>query len=199
MITGANDAAIDAAHKSGDLAEQKKAWAEYYQDGGWETPRFMKELLESPQADDLYFRPFEEVRLPKQSWSSGRVVMIGDAAHSSTADGFGCTWSLVGAYILAGEIATMLEKDKSSTTAAVVQAAKNYEEKFRPISTAKQGGSQKFESLTFPRSKTGIWVLHTFARAAAFLKLDQGIGMLVGMSDWKIPEYPLLEKVHSKA
>jgi 2-polyprenyl-6-methoxyphenol hydroxylase-like FAD-dependent oxidoreductase len=203
MLLRGKDAALDAALKSGNLAELKKALGDLYQGGGWECDRFMEGLRTAPEADDLYCTPFEEVRLPKGSWSKGRVVLIGDAAHSQTAEGFGTTWGLIGAYILAGEIAALYEKDRSSPTAAVVRGAKNYEEKFRPIATAKHGGDEWIdfqpvvEAVSFPKSRFGISLLHTFARIAAYFRLDQGIGLDGKTSKWQLPDYPELEREQS--
>jgi len=194
MLTHGTDAALDTAWKSGGLAELKKALANLYKDGGWECDRFIDALKNSPEADDLYCTPFVEVRLPKGSWSKGRVVLLGDSAYSQTAGGFGCTWGMIGAYLLAGEIATLLAKNPSSPTAAVVQGAKNYEEIFRPIATSNHGGSERFESLMFPKSNIGIWILHSFARVAAALKLDQGMGWDSKTAKWQLPEYSELDK-----
>ncbi|KAI0125415.1 hypothetical protein BJ170DRAFT_703455 [Xylariales sp. AK1849] len=200
MITRGKDnmyTALNAAYKSGNLAELKKAWADLYQDGGWECERFMEGLRHAPEADDLYCTPFEEVRL--DSWSKGRVVLIGDSAHSQTAEGYGCTWGLVGSYVLAGEIATLYEKDRSSPTAAVVQGARNYEEKFRPIATAMHNGnSQFFDAVLSPRSSLGISLLHTFARLGAYFQLDQMAGTNGKASKWPLPDYPVLEREQSQ-
>lgn len=197
MLTRGKDAKLDAAYDSKSLAEMKKAFADLYKDGGWECERFMEALRHAPEADDLYCTPFEEVRLPKGSWCKGRVALIGDAAHGQAANGFGTTWGLVGAYVLAGEIATLYEKDKSSPTAAVVKGAKNYEEMFRPIVTSMHGGSEWFESLSSPRSSFGIRVLHAFAGLAAYLRLDQRIGFDTKTSKWPLPDYPVLEREQS--
>ncbi|KIX94490.1 uncharacterized protein Z520_09876 [Fonsecaea multimorphosa CBS 102226] len=194
MLVLGKDAAIDAAYKSGDLAELKKAWADMFQGGAWECGRFMDALRHAPEADDLYCSPFEEVRLPPGSWSKGRVVLIGDAAHSQTAGGLGSTWGLIGAYVLAGEIATLYKKDNSLPTAAVVQAAKTYEEKFRPAATATHGGSEGWGLLVFPRSSIGIWFLLLLARLAAYFRLDQKVGLFGDTWEWPLPEYPALEK-----
>ncbi|KAI4865175.1 hypothetical protein F4820DRAFT_304734 [Hypoxylon rubiginosum] len=184
---------LDTAYKSGNLAELKKAWADLYQDGGWECNRFFEALRTVPEADDLYCTPFEEVRLPKGSWSKGRVVLVGDAAHSATANGYGTTWGLIGAYIFAGEVASLYETDRSLPTAAVVQAAKNYEENFRPIATAGHGGNQLFESVSSPRSRFGIWILHMFAKIASHFQLDQMGGLDSKTAKWQLPDYPKLD------
>ncbi|KAI1772787.1 hypothetical protein F4818DRAFT_425596 [Hypoxylon cercidicola] len=194
MILRGTVPALDAAYKSGNLAELKRAWADLYQDGGWECNRFFEALRTAPEADDLFCTPFEEVRLPEGSWSKGRVVLIGDAAHSATANGYGTTWGLIGAYILAGEIANLYERDRPLSTAAVMQAAKSYEEKFRPVATAGHGGSRLFESLSAPRSRFGIWMMHMFARIASHFQLDQMGGLDSKTAKWPLPDYPKLEE-----
>src|SRR3569833_202426 len=198
LLMHGKDEALEAAHESGDLAALKKAWADLYEDGGWECGRFAEALRHSPAADDLYSTPTVEVALPKGSWSRGRVVRVGDAAHSQTANGFGTTWGLVGSYILAGEIATLLlgkDGGSSSPTEAVMEGAKRYEEIFRPISTVGFGDvGEKFESLAFPKSSFAIWILHKFAKLAAYFRLDQRISQGKENAKWQLPEYPVLEK-----
>ncbi|KAL7943570.1 FAD/NAD(P)-binding domain-containing protein [Trichoderma barbatum] len=185
--------ALDEALRSGDQTRVKQAIADIYQGGGWECDRFMDVLLRSPDSDDLYITPIQEVHLPPGLWSKGRVVILGDAAQCHTAGGYGCAWALVGAYVLAGEIATLLKEDASSPTAAIVQGAKNYEEKFRPISTAMHGGYEWFDNLLAPHSNLGIWCLHTFARVASYLRFDQMSGLNEVTSKWQLPEYPALD------
>ncbi|WXC60681.1 hypothetical protein SNK03_006564 [Fusarium graminearum] len=182
--------ALEAAHKSGNLAELKAAWANTFADGAWESKRFMTALKTSTEADDLYSTPRQEVRLPVGSWSKGRVVAIGDAAHAQTANGFGTSWGLVGSYILAGEIATLQKEDPST---AVVKGVKRYEEMFRPQATARHGGkSDYFEKFFLPETALGIRILHSVARVASYFKLDGGLGAGAEESKWTLPEYPAL-------
>ncbi|MEJ2860829.1 FAD-dependent monooxygenase [Actinomycetospora flava] len=48
--------------------------------------------------------PMTQVRLP--AWSRGRVALVGDAAYCATAvSGQGTSLAMVGAYVLAGELA----------------------------------------------------------------------------------------------
>lgn len=195
MIMQRGDVAIDTAAKSGNVEELKKALIAFYQGSGWQCDRFMEALQNAPEADDLYFTPFDEVRLPKESWSKGRVVLIGDAAHSSTANGFGCTWGLIGPYILAGEIASLYQKDKLSSTAAVLQGTKNYQDIFHPIATATHGGNNSaFESVLFPKSRFGIWIFHTLAWLASYIPFYLMSGMDSKTSKWRLPDYPVLER-----
>ncbi|KAL4732043.1 hypothetical protein ACLX1H_001048 [Fusarium chlamydosporum] len=190
QLQGRNEA-LDAAHKSGNLTDLKRAWADVFPDDKWECDRFMTALKTSPEADDLYSTPRQEVRLPEGSWSRGRVVAIGDAAHSHTANGFGTTWGLVGSYILAGEITTLYKQDPST---AVVKGVKRYEEVFRPIATALHGGqNESREALFMPKSALGIWMLHSMARVAAYFQLERGLGMGSEESKWQVPEYAILD------
>lgn len=69
---------------------------------GWtQIPR----LLEAARAaDDFYFDGLQLIEMDR--WSRGRVVLLGDAAHCpSPASGQGTGMALVGAYVLAGELA----------------------------------------------------------------------------------------------
>ena len=68
---------------------------------GWQVPRFLEVLRD---ADDVYFDALSQVELPR--YSAGRVVLLGDAAHCpSPSAGQGTSMALVGAYVLAGELA----------------------------------------------------------------------------------------------
>ena len=68
---------------------------------GWQVPRFL-EVLRDHQ--DVYFDALSQVELPR--YSAGRVVLLGDAAHCpSPSAGQGTSMALVGAYLLAGELA----------------------------------------------------------------------------------------------
>ncbi|KAL8419268.1 hypothetical protein RB594_002472 [Gaeumannomyces avenae] len=124
------DPAVEAAYLSGDRAALKAALADLYEEGGhWQCPRLMAALRNAPEADDLYCTPFEDVRLPPGGWSCGRVVLLGDAAHAETANGYGTSYALIGAYLLAGELARALGSPGLAAGEAVAQAAREYENK----------------------------------------------------------------------
>jgi len=64
---------------------------------GWATDRFLAGL---DAADDFYFDSLSQIELPR--WSSGRVVLLGDAAHClAPSSGQGTSLALVGAHVLA--------------------------------------------------------------------------------------------------
>ncbi|WP_217369912.1 FAD-dependent monooxygenase [Nonomuraea antri] len=84
-----------------DVGQQQRLLAEAYAGVGWQAPRLLKEMR---QADDFYFDSISQVRL--DSWSRGRVALLGDAAACpSPLSGMGTGLAMVGAYVLAGELA----------------------------------------------------------------------------------------------
>ncbi|MEU5880993.1 FAD-dependent monooxygenase [Spirillospora sp. NPDC047279] len=84
-----------------DRAEQERVLREAYAEEGWEVPNLLRGMAEAP---DFYFDSLSQVRMDR--WSKGRVVLLGDAAYcASPASGQGTSLALVGAYVLAGELA----------------------------------------------------------------------------------------------
>ncbi|WP_405069072.1 FAD-dependent monooxygenase [Kribbella sp. NBC_01510] len=68
---------------------------------GWHTERILAGLR---NADDFYFDSVSRVVVPE--WSRGRFALAGDAGYcGSPLAGHGTALSLVGAYVLAGELA----------------------------------------------------------------------------------------------
>src|SRR5262245_9269947 len=84
-----------------DRARQERVVRDVYQDIGGEVPR----LLELPPgASDYYFDLAAQIRMAH--WSQGRVVLEGDAGYcASPLSGQGTSLALIGAYVLAGELA----------------------------------------------------------------------------------------------
>ncbi|MFI5861396.1 FAD-dependent monooxygenase [Streptomyces sp. NPDC051546] len=84
-----------------DVSGQKKLLAEAYADEAWEVPRLLAALDE---AADFYFDSLSQAHL--DHWSKGRTALVGDSAYcASPASGQGTSLALVGAYVLAGELA----------------------------------------------------------------------------------------------
>ena len=85
-----------------DMASQKRLVRETYADVKWEAPR-MLEMMDA--APDFYFDSMSQVKM--ESWSTDRVVLLGDAAScASPMAGMGTSIAMVGAYVLAGELKT---------------------------------------------------------------------------------------------
>jgi 2-polyprenyl-6-methoxyphenol hydroxylase-like FAD-dependent oxidoreductase len=84
-----------------DPAAQKALVRQRFEGLGWHTRHILDGLRE---ADDFYLDSISKVVVPE--WSRGRVVLAGDAGYcGSPLAGHGTALSLVGAYVLAGELA----------------------------------------------------------------------------------------------
>jgi 2-polyprenyl-6-methoxyphenol hydroxylase-like FAD-dependent oxidoreductase len=84
-----------------DVAAQKRLLRDQMDGLGWLTPRLLAHLDDTP---DFYLDQVAQVVMDR--WSIGRVGLIGDAAFSSSPmSGQGTGLALVGAYLLAGELA----------------------------------------------------------------------------------------------
>jgi 2-polyprenyl-6-methoxyphenol hydroxylase-like FAD-dependent oxidoreductase len=84
-----------------DIEAQKRLLRERMAGYGWLTPRILAHLDDTP---DFYLDQVAQVVM--DHWSSGRVGLLGDAAFSSSPmSGQGTGLALVGAYVLAGELA----------------------------------------------------------------------------------------------
>jgi 2-polyprenyl-6-methoxyphenol hydroxylase-like FAD-dependent oxidoreductase len=95
------------------------------------------------RADDLFFDTVSQIHMPR--WSSGRVALVGDAAHApSFLSGQGSSLALVGAYVLAGELA--VHSDPADAFAS-------YERITRPFMEANQALAKKGGSLLMPRTQ----------------------------------------------
>jgi 2-polyprenyl-6-methoxyphenol hydroxylase-like FAD-dependent oxidoreductase len=84
-----------------DTGAQRKILADTYRGVSWEVPRL---LQSSEHAPDFYFDSVSQVHVDR--WSKGRVVLLGDAGYcASPLSGMGTGLAIVGAYVLAGELA----------------------------------------------------------------------------------------------
>ncbi|GAA2141316.1 FAD-dependent monooxygenase [Actinomadura napierensis] len=83
-----------------DFAAQKKILADALEGGGWELPRLLDTMWDAP---DFHFDSMAQIHM--DSWSEGRVVLLGDAGYcGSPLSGQGTSMAMVGAYVLAGEL-----------------------------------------------------------------------------------------------
>lgn len=84
-----------------DAEGQRELLTRRFADVGWKASQLIDAMH---RAQDFAFTAATQVRLPR--WSSGRVVLVGDAAACPTPlTGLGTSVALVQAYVLAGELA----------------------------------------------------------------------------------------------
>jgi 2-polyprenyl-6-methoxyphenol hydroxylase-like FAD-dependent oxidoreductase len=109
----------------GDIGSQIDLLERHFAGVGWEAPRLLRAARSAP---DFYLDTMGQVRLDR--WSEGRVVLLGDAGYCpSPLTGLGTSLALVGAYILAGELATVAA---TLDDAALQRAFDSYERRMRP-------------------------------------------------------------------
>jgi 2-polyprenyl-6-methoxyphenol hydroxylase-like FAD-dependent oxidoreductase len=123
-----------------DIHKQRQRTSEIFAGSGWEVRRLVEAMQE---VDDLYFDTVSQIHLP--CWSSGHVVLVGDAAYApSFLSGQGTSLALVGAYVLAGELA-----NHSNPAAAFA----SYEQIVRPFIERNQALASSGGSILLPRSQ----------------------------------------------
>jgi 2-polyprenyl-6-methoxyphenol hydroxylase-like FAD-dependent oxidoreductase len=90
-------------------AAQMDAIHAAYENVGWEAKNLLDAL---PTATDFYFDELSQITMP--AWSTGRVALVGDAGYcASPMSGRGTSQALLGAYVLAGELATQDSHEKA--------------------------------------------------------------------------------------
>jgi 2-polyprenyl-6-methoxyphenol hydroxylase-like FAD-dependent oxidoreductase len=92
---------------------------------------FFPQLIESMKdTTQFYYNELAQIHMP--TWSKGRVVLAGDAAHcASPFTGQGTSLALVGAFVLARELLRYPEQ--------LTQAFAAYEQRIRPYVNLNQG------------------------------------------------------------
>lgn len=165
------------------VEQQKEFWTQRFRGAGWETERF----LEGMQTTTNWFCQ-EIVQVCTDTWYKGRVVLLGDAAYCpSPFSGMGTTASLVGAYVLAGEI--------NWNTEDLPQAFANYDKILRPLVNEVQQLNPTLLKLAIPQTAWGIALMHFIFGLVCFLRIPDLISRFSSDrdGDWKLPDYPELE------
>jgi 2-polyprenyl-6-methoxyphenol hydroxylase-like FAD-dependent oxidoreductase len=149
------------------VAQQKAFLRERFADAGWQAGRVLAGL---DGTDDFYFDVLRQVRMTR--WSSGRVVLTGDAAWCATPlAGIGTTLAVTGAYVLAGELA------RHDDVAAAFGA---YDRALRPFVEKGQGVPRIAPKLMNPKSRLGIRLLHGALNVASKPRIRRLSGRLFG-------------------
>jgi 2-polyprenyl-6-methoxyphenol hydroxylase-like FAD-dependent oxidoreductase len=169
---------IDYDHR--DAGKQKEIIRERLAGMGWEVATFVDQLDAAP---DFYFDSSGQVML--DSWSRGLVGLLGDAAFcSSPSSGQGTSLALVGAYVLAGELAAC-GGDYAAGLAA-------YERRLRPWALVNQKLGRDYAATTVPLTEKGIRMQRLAMRALRYLPAKllfrQSAKVLNG---FELPDYPL--------
>ncbi|MDO3634506.1 FAD-dependent monooxygenase [Mycolicibacterium arseniciresistens] len=154
-----------------------------FADVGGAAPRVIAALEDGAP---MYFSAVGQVRSP--SWSRGRIALLGDAAFcNATFGGAGTSLALIGAYVLAGELAGGDD---------VRRALTEYQRVMQPFVATAPTVRAGVLRLANPRTRNGIRVLHAGAglaagpigRAVAAVS-SRGLGN-IGGDPLALPDYP---------
>src|SRR5262245_498836 len=137
-----------------DRLQQQQALKTVYEGIGWEVPHLLEMM---PEALDWYFDKAAQIVMPR--WSQGRVALVGDAAYcASPMSGQGTSLALIGAYVLAGELAAASDDYQV--------AFAEYESAMRTFIEANQALGLRSSKimLSGERKSVGGWLLKQFMR-----------------------------------
>jgi 2-polyprenyl-6-methoxyphenol hydroxylase-like FAD-dependent oxidoreductase len=137
-----------------DVAAQRRHVVEQFAAVGGEVPGMLAEL---PGLDDFYLDSMSQVRI-KGRYTTGRIALVGDSAYGNTLGGVGTGLAVVGAYVLAGELAVA----GGSHTVAYAR----YNEIMRRY--AKIAGQSNAGRFLAPRTALGIRARNWFLGSRAF-------------------------------
>ncbi|MBF6452417.1 FAD-dependent monooxygenase [Nocardia cyriacigeorgica] len=158
-----------------DEQAQRRILKQAFAGVGWEVPRMLAELDE---AANVYLDSLSVVEMT--SCVRGRIALVGDAGYGNTLAGFGTGLAVVGAYVLAGELAVA----GGDHTAAFPR----YDEIMRRYN--KIAGSSNPGRFLAPKSAFGIRARDWFLNSPLF-------GLMVklgdkGANDIELRDYPAL-------
>jgi len=148
-----DDAGLDFDYR--DLAQQKKIVMDRFAGEGGIMPLLLSAIPDSP---DFYFDSISQVQM--DDLYTGRVALLGDAGYCpSPASGQGTSLALVGAYVLAGELAAAGGDHTIAFPA--------YQQKMKPYIAKNQALGRDGLKRMFPRTGAGalmqkgmLWLLN---------------------------------------
>ena len=158
--------------------EERKLVAQVFAGGGWQIPRIVSAMM---VADDFFFDTVSQIHMPQ--WSRGRVALAGDAAHATSfLSGQGSSMALIGAYVLAGELAS--NSDHTSAFAS-------YERIFRSYVEANQALVDGGTAAVLPETAEAICARNEALRAAAEHGADYAHGSHAStvINAFRLPDY----------
>jgi 2-polyprenyl-6-methoxyphenol hydroxylase-like FAD-dependent oxidoreductase len=160
------------------LAARKALLARVFEGSGWEWPQISAALEAAPE---VYFDRVSQIVADR--WSSGRSVLIGDAAACvSLVAGEGTGLAMTEAYVLAGELASNAEP---------LEALICYEARLRRFVDGKQKAARAFANSFTPKTAFGVWFRN---QAVRMLALPGASNLLLGpqlKDDFELPDYGL--------
>lgn len=170
-------AELDRGPEPEDAAGRKARLRAVFGGAGWECDRILDRM---DALDDVYYDRVAQIRM--ESWSSGRVALVGDAAACpSLLAGEGTGLAMTEAYLLAGELAR--------AGGDHVAAFRAWEDRLHAFLTAKQDAATNFAGAFAPKTRAGLWFRNLVARLLRFRPVaERFIGRDL-RDDLELPEY----------
>ncbi|KAJ5389266.1 uncharacterized protein N7496_000334 [Penicillium cataractarum] len=155
---------IEVATKGNNGAEAQKALLEeYFKDAGWECDRIIREMKST---DDFYYDAVSQVKM--DSWTKGRVVLLGDAGYcASPISGLGTTLAFSAAYKLAGYLQGYIKGEDTDPSAALAQ----YNAQMKPIVEECQELAPGQPYIINPETAWGVWVMRVLIRSLSYTRI----------------------------
>ncbi|MFF9196635.1 FAD-dependent monooxygenase [Streptomyces sp. NPDC014779] len=169
-------ASTELSYDRHDPEQQKRLIAGAFSGLGWEVPRLLDSLHQAPE---LYFDSIS--RADVNTWSRGRVCLVGDAACGATIGGMGTGTAVVAAYVLAGELARVQGDHRT--------AFARYERRLRTYAEGCQAGGDRTGKFLAPATTTGIRLRNTLLSRRLLLNGMLKLGEKVS-STVTLPDYP---------
>jgi 2-polyprenyl-6-methoxyphenol hydroxylase-like FAD-dependent oxidoreductase len=163
---------------------QKQILRQNFKDQKWEVPRLL-ELLDT--APDFYFDSVSQIKM--DHWSAGRTALLGDAAWCpSPFSGMGTGMAVVGAYVLAGELA---QANGNHT-----RSFEQYETLMLEFVAKCQGMADGGADWFVPRTRTRLWLATQMWKILAYtpwknamIEVPLKIANSVNLEDYGIPTH----------
>ncbi|MEV4262243.1 FAD-dependent monooxygenase [Kribbella sp. NPDC049584] len=159
-----------------DLDQQKAILRAQYTGLGWHVPELLKGL---PSATELYFDSISRVSVDR--WSTDRIVLLGDAGYGATFGALGTGTAVVGAYVLAGELAQAGDDFRT--------AFDRYEARLRKSVSTTQDGSRA-GSFMAPATRFGLTARNRILDIPFFtnqmIKMAQKMSELIDLPTYSI-------------
>lgn len=165
--------AVFTVHRSAGAAlpvDAQDAVRSVYGSLGWVVS---DALALCPPTDEIYYDQVAQIEMPY--WSTGRVTLVGDAAHAvSLLAGQGASLGVAGAYVLAEQLA-----EADTVPAGLVR----YEELWRPVVADKQQVARTGIQWFLPQNRRQLLIRRLMLRLSGLPIANRLVGTtLVGKS-----------------
>lgn len=163
------------------LENKRDILRERMRGAGWECERLSNALADT---DDIFLGPLHQIKA--QTWSNGRCVLAGDAAHCPTPyTGMGTTLAIIGAYLLANEL--VAHEHHAAAFAA-------YERHFRPFVEAAQKLPPGVPNMAYAQSTFKVGLINAGAAFGASAPVQALISLFSGSpkeqpNTFDLPDY----------